>query len=145
MRLFLYTKEGDRQECTNYREISLLDLQGKVYAKCLEKKCRKTVKSKLEDWPVWFCPGRSTMDQLFTLRQISEKSWERAKDVFACFVDLEKAYDQVPRDKLWIVLQEYGIAIEVISCGCWCSARVYFVTSRFHNLLELDRQAQPNQ
>ena len=25
-----------------------------------------------------------------------EKSWEYAKDVLACFIDLEKAYDQVP-------------------------------------------------
>ena len=26
-----------------------------------------------------------------------------------CFVDLEKAYDRVSRDKLWKVLQEYGV------------------------------------
>ena len=33
--------------------------------------------------------------------------WQRC--VFACFVDLEQAYDRVPRDKLWKVLQEYGV------------------------------------
>ena len=37
-----------------------------------------------------FC---STTNQIFTLKQILEKSWEYGKDLFACFVDLEKAYD----------------------------------------------------
>ena len=36
-------KKGDRKQCTNYRGISLLSLPGKVYAKCLERKCREIV------------------------------------------------------------------------------------------------------
>ena len=102
-------KKGDRKQCTNYRGISLLRLLGKVYAKCLEKKCREIVESKLEDGECGFRPGRSIADQIFTLKQSFEKSWEYGKDLFACFVDLEKAYDRVPRDKLWKVLQEYGV------------------------------------
>ena len=67
------------------------------------------MESKLEDGQCGFHPGRSTTDQIVTLKQIFEKSWEYGKDLFACFVDLEKAYDRVPRDKLWKVLQEYGV------------------------------------
>ena len=70
------------------------------------------MESKLEDGLCGFRPGRSTTDQIFTLKQIFEKSWEYGKDLFACFVDLEKAYDRVPR--------------------------VRFVTSPFHCLHELD-------
>ena len=102
-------KKGDRKQCTNYRGISLRSLPGKVYAKCLERKCREIVESKLEDGRCGFRPGRSTMNQIFTLKQIFEKSWEYGKDLFACFVDLEKAYDRVPRDKLWKVLQQYSV------------------------------------
>ena len=102
-------KKGDRKQCTNYRGISLLSLPGKVYAKCLERKCRQIVEPILEDCQCGFRPGRSTTDQIFTLKQIFEKSWEYGKDIYACFVDLEKAYDRVPRDKLWKVLQEYDI------------------------------------
>ena len=98
-------KKGDRKQCTNYRGISLLSLPGKVYAKCLERKCREIVESKLKDGQCGFRPGRSTTDQIFTLKQIFEKSWEYGKDLFACYVDLEKAYDRVPREKLWKVLQ----------------------------------------
>ena len=93
-------KKGDREECSNYRGISLLNIPGKVHAKCLEKKCREIVESELKDGQCGFRPGRSTTEQIFTLRQIFKKFWEFAKDVFACFVDLEKAFDRVPRDKL---------------------------------------------
>ena len=41
---------------------------------CLEKKCREIVESKLEDGQCGFRPGRSTTDQIFTLKQIFEKS-----------------------------------------------------------------------
>ena len=108
-------KKGDKKKCTNYRGISLLSLPGKVYAKCLEKRCREIVESKLEDAQCGFRPGRCTMDQIFALQQIFEKSWEYAKDVYACFVDLEKAYDRVPRDKLWAVLLEYGVNGQLLS------------------------------
>ena len=49
------------------------------------------------------------MDQIFALQQIFKKSREYAKEVNACFVDLEKAYDYISRDKLWAVLLQYGI------------------------------------
>ena len=79
------------------RDITL-SLLGRVHAKCLERKCLEIVKSKLHDCQCGFCPGRSITDQTFTLKQIFEKSWEYGKDLFACFVDLAKAYDQVPLD-----------------------------------------------
>ena len=69
----------------------------------------RIVESKLEDGQCGFRPGRSTTDQIFTLKQIFEKSWEYGKDLFACFVDFEKEYHRVPRDKLWKVLQECGV------------------------------------
>ena len=102
-------KKGDRKDCANYRGISLLSLPGKVYAKCLERRCRDIVEPAMEDGQCGFRPGRSTTDQIFTLRQIFEKSWEYAKDVYACFVDLENAGDRVPREKHWNMLQSYGI------------------------------------
>uniref|UniRef100_A0AAQ4PNU2 Reverse transcriptase domain-containing protein n=1 Tax=Gasterosteus aculeatus aculeatus TaxID=481459 RepID=A0AAQ4PNU2_GASAC len=53
--------------------------------------------------------GRGTTDQLFTLSRIIDGAWEYAHPVSMCFHDLEKAYDRVPREKLWEVLREYGV------------------------------------
>ena len=72
-------KKGDRKQRTNYKGISLLNLPGKVNAKCLERKFREIVESKLEDGRCGFRPGRSTTDQIFTLKQIFEKSGSMAK------------------------------------------------------------------
>ena len=71
--ILIYNKD-DRKVCANYRGIMLLSFPEKVYAKCLKRKCREIVESKLEDGQCGFRPGRSTTDQIFTLRQIFEKS-----------------------------------------------------------------------
>ena len=103
-------KKGDRRKCCNYRGITLLSLPGKIYARVLERKCRTIVEPKIQDTQCGFRPGRGTTGQLFTLRQVFEKAWEFAKPVYTAFIDLEKAYDRVPRDLLWSVLKEYGIS-----------------------------------
>ena len=43
------------------------------------------------------------------LSKSSRNLGEYGKDLSACLVDLEKAYDRVPQDKLWKVLQECGV------------------------------------
>jgi len=52
-----------------------------------------------------------------------------AKNLFECFVDLEKAYDRVPLDKLWKVLQEYGIDGQLLLANkyFYCQPEVVFV------------------
>ena len=49
------------------------------------------------------------MDQTFTVRQVCEKVMEKEKSMVMTCVDLEKAYNKVDREKLWQVLEEYGV------------------------------------
>ena len=43
------------------------------------------------------------------VKQVIEKMIERDRVMFMAFIDLEKAYDSVCREKLWGILAEYGV------------------------------------
>ena len=107
-------KKGDRRVCSNYRGITLLSLPGKVYSGVLERRVRRTVEPQIQEEQCGFRPGRGTVDQLYTLSRILEGAWEFAHPVHMCFVDLEKAFDRVPRGVLWGILREYGVSDALI-------------------------------
>ncbi len=99
-------KKGDRRVCSNYRGITLLSLPGKVHARVLERSIRLIVEPRIQEEQCGFRPGRGTLDQLYTLSRVLEGSWEFAQPIH---MDLEKAFDCVPRGILWRVLREYGV------------------------------------
>jgi hypothetical protein len=47
-----------------------------------------------------------TTNNLFILRTLTEQSSFQKKNLYTCFVDLKKAFDTVPRDLLWQVLED---------------------------------------
>ena len=52
---------------------------------------------------------------VFTVRQIQEKCTEQQMDLFACFIDLTKAFDTVNREALWIIISKLGCPSKYIN------------------------------
>lgn len=104
-------KKGEKTDCGNYRGISLLSHAGKIYERVLERRLRVIVEEKIGEWQHGFRPGRGTIDLVFALKMLLEKSWEWGISKSMAFIDLEKAFDRIPRERLWEKLQheEYGI------------------------------------
>jgi hypothetical protein len=39
--------------------------------------------------------------------------WEKKEELFCCFVDFKKAFDTVPREKLWHRIEELGVPMHL--------------------------------
>ena len=61
--------------------------------------------------------GRGSNDQIFAVKQLVEKTFEKDKKIYMAFVDLEKLYDNVHRKKLSKVLDEYGVKGRLLKNG----------------------------
>ena len=111
----IYKKKGDRSECGNHRGISLLSIVGKVFAKIILKRLQRASEEALPESQSGFRAGRSTVDMIFSLRQLQEKAIEQHRPLYIVFVDFSKAFDTVDRPTLWKVLEIYGCPEKLVS------------------------------
>ena len=68
-----WKRKGDRLTCANHRGITLLSIPGKLLALILLRRSVSAIRSRRCIQQAGFMPGRSTIDQIFALRQIIEK------------------------------------------------------------------------
>jgi len=68
-------KKGDARNCENFRGISLHNGTYKIFAKILLGHL-PLAEALLGEYQCSFRPGRSTVDRIFSVNQMIEKSWE---------------------------------------------------------------------
>ena len=98
----------------NYRGISLLSISGKVYGRMLIEKVRCITEGLIGEEQCGFRRGRGCVDQIFMMRQLSEKLVSKGKNLYVAYLDLEKAYDRTGREVMWWVLWMHGVNDDVI-------------------------------
>ena len=81
---------------------------GKVFARVILMRLQKLAERIYPESQCGCRAGRSTIDMIFSLRQLQEKCTEQHMPLYIAFIDLTKAFDLVSRDGLFKVLPTIG-------------------------------------
>ena len=120
-------KKGDVQEMGNYRGLAVGGALSKLYAFLLERRLSTWGESSGARSPYQggFRSKRGTCHNLFVLRHLTDKSkCDTGKPLLVCQVDFEKAFDKVPRELLWMRLEERGVTGATLDALKACYQRV---------------------
>ena len=89
----------------------------KLLERVLNVRVRRRVEGDFGEEQLGFRKRRGTADEMYVLREMVEKKLEVQGSMALGFVDLEKAFDTVPRDMMMATLRWMGVPeAEVSSC-----------------------------
>ena len=112
-------KKGDKELCGNYRGISLLSVTSKVFSSIINTRLYNWAETnqKINEEQAGFRKNYSTIDHIFTLHCMASNCLygKKRSKLYAAFIDFQKAFDTVHRDKLWEILQKIGVSTKMIT------------------------------
>ena len=112
--LKILPKKGDLSLPGNYRGIMLLEAAYKIVSILLLNRLRPIAESLDHEQQCGFRPGRGCSDAIFTVKMAMKKRREHSKETWILFLDLVKAFDRVPRELLWHLLEKFGVPPKLV-------------------------------
>ena len=112
-------RKNDKMDLANYRGISLLSLASKVFCTIIQTRIQKKTEETLSESKGGFRAGRSSVDQLFSLRQLAEKFTEIGSPNYCCYIKYQKVFDTVWQEGLWKAMEHLGYPSKGYGCETW--------------------------
>jgi len=85
-------------ECGSNRGIKLLEHAMEVVESIFKNRIRQQID--IDDMQFGYINGKGTNDTILIVRQMHQKFRAKGKKLYFGFVDLEKAFDRVPREAI---------------------------------------------
>ena len=83
-----------------------------IWERIIDRRLREDIS--VGDEQVGIMPARGTTGEIFAVRQLMEKHRGKQKGLHMVFIDLEKAYDRVPRQEVWRCMRETGVSAKYV-------------------------------
>jgi hypothetical protein len=103
-----------RFQCSNCRGVSLLCTACKIFTTILLNRLKPYSENIRGEYQAGFRKSRSTIDQLYTVRQLLNKCWEFNVDVYQVFVDFTQVYDSIDGNKVFEIMNCFGISTKLV-------------------------------
>ena len=107
-------KSGDPKLAKNYRPIAMIPLLYKLLTTMLGFRLGKILEPQLSRDQAGFRKHCSTVDHVFALAQLAEKTEEYRQEAWIAVVDFVKAFDSIEHDAIWKALASQGVGPECI-------------------------------
>ena len=107
----LYKGKGKKGKCANERGITLASNFGKLYERIIDARVRKEVN--ITSAQLGGVKGASTVDHLYTLKQMEKLSRENNRPLYLTFLDISKAYDKAWNDGIMYALYNNGLKTRI--------------------------------
>lgn len=111
----LIYKKGDKSDIGNYRPISIMSNIYKVFSKILLSRISKILDENQPKEQAGFRSKFSTIDHIYTVKQILEKFKEYNCVYYLGFIDYNKAFDSLEHDAIWRSLRLQGVHGKIIN------------------------------
>jgi len=102
-------KKKNAINCSDHRIISLMSHALKILLNIIQARVYRKLDENISNTQFGFRRGFGTREALFSIQVLIQRARDINADVFACFIDFEKAFDRVQHDKLISILNQSGI------------------------------------
>ncbi|XP_075151162.1 uncharacterized protein LOC142225273 [Haematobia irritans] len=109
-------KKNHAKFCHEFRLISLMSHALKIFLRIIHSRIYPKCENVMGTSQFGFREGMGTREALFSIQTLIQKCRNAQKDVFLCFIDYEKAFDNVLHDRLIDILNAINIEQKEIQC-----------------------------